>query len=396
MTDAGRTTVPGAPAAAPGQLPAASPWRGAAGRLAVRSVAVLGVAAVGWLVMGLLVRLSLVTLSLIAALLLTALAVPLTSRLRRIGAPPALAAAAAVLSLVAVLGGVGTLVWFRTSSRLTDLTPALAAGIDRVRGWLVTGPLGLDPERVAGLRDRLVARLAETTPSPVAGAEMALTALGAMVLVLFVVFFLVKDGGGMWAWVVERVPGRQRERTDGAGRQAWSTLSSYVLGVVTVAAIDALLIGLGLFVLGVPLWLSLTLLTFFGAFVPYFGALLSGAAAVLVTLVTDGPRDAVIILVVVLVVQQLEGNVLQPLIMRRAVHLHPVVTLLVITAGTLLFGIAGAVVAVPITAVAHHVLEYLRTHPPASPGDPPADPPDTATPPSEPGTARPIATGVHE
>ena len=385
-----------------GRAPAAPAWRGPAARVAVGSAAVLGVAAVGWLLIGLLVRLSVVTLSVVAALLLTALAAPLTRRLSRAGAPPELAAAGAVVSLVAVLGGVGTLVWFRTSARLTDLTPALADGIDRVRRWLVTGPLSLDPERVAGLRDRLITRLAEATPTPVAGAEMALTALGAMVLVLFLVFFLVKDGAGMWAWVVERVPARQRERTDGAGRQAWSTLSSYVLGVVTVAAIDAGLIGLGLFVVGVPLWLSLTLLTFFGAFVPYFGAVVSGAAAVLVTLVTDGARDAVIILVVVIVVQQLEGNVLQPLIMRRAVQLHPVVTLLVITAGTLLFGIAGAVVAVPLTAVTHHVLEYLRTHPaewrrpaPAESAEPDRSV-DRTDPPPESTADRPTVTALQE
>jgi predicted PurR-regulated permease PerM len=348
---------------APGEAPAGAPWRGRAARVAVGSAAVLGVAAVGWLVMTLLIRLSMVTLAVVAALLLTALAAPLARLLRRAGAPRGLAAAGTVLTLVAVLGGVGTLVWFRTSSRLTALTPALAGGLDRIRNWLVTGPLELDPERVAGLRDQLVGRISELTPSPVAGAQLVLSVLGALVLVLFVVFFLLKDGPDMWAWVTDRVPARQRERVDGAGRQAWCTLSAYVVGVLTVAAIDAALIGLALVVMGVPLWLSLTLLTFVGAFIPYLGALLSGAAAVLVTLVTNGARDAVIILIVVLVVQQLEGNVLQPLVMRRAVELHPVVTLVVVTAGFLLFGVAGAVIAVPVTAVGYHVVEHLRTHP---------------------------------
>ncbi|WP_346618685.1 AI-2E family transporter [Blastococcus montanus] len=363
----------------PGPAPPVRRARTGAARVAVGSVAVLGVIAIGWLVTWLLVRLALVTMSVIAALLLAALAGPLSRLLRRAGAPPALAAGGAVLTLLAIIAGISTLVWLRTSTRLTDLAPALAVGIDRVRTWLVTGPLSLDPDRVAGIRDTLVTQLAQVVPTPVAGAQLAITILSALVLVLFIVFFLIKDGDGMWAWVVERVPATQRERVDGAGRQAWTTLSSYVLGVVAVAAIDAVLIGLGLLLVGVPLWLSLTLLTFFGAFVPYFGAVVSGIAAVLVTLVTDGPRDAVIILVVVLVVQQVEGNLLQPLIMRRAVQVHPVVTIVVITAGTLLFGIAGAVVAVPVTAVAHHVLEYLRTHPAA--GHPPAVPgaPDDGT-----------------
>ncbi|MGY2085731.1 AI-2E family transporter [Blastococcus sp. SYSU DS0539] len=365
-----------APGAAAPADPAASALRGRAARIAVGSAAVLGVSAVGWLVIGLMTRLAVVTLSLLAALLLAALAGPLARLLRQLGAPRALAAAVSVLTLLAVLCGIGTLVWLRTTSRLTDLAPAIAIGIDRVRTWLVTGPLELDPTRVDGIRDRLVGQLAEVVPGPVAGAQLAVTVLSALILVLFVVFFLIKDGAAMWAWALERVPDRQRERIDGAGRRAWATLSAYMLGIVAVAAIDAGLIGLALLLVGVPLWLSLTLLTFFGAFIPFFGAVLSGAAAVLVTLVTNGTKEAVIILVVVLLVQQIEGNVLQPLIMRRAVQVHPVVTLVVVTAGTLLFGVAGAVVAVPTTAVAYHVVEHLRTHRAAPPGAPAAAEPE--------------------
>lgn len=339
-----------------------------AARLAIVCAAVLGVAAVGWLVLGLLVQLALVTCSVVAALLLTALAAPLARSLRRLGAPAGVAAAGTVLALLGLLGGMGTLVWLRTSSRLTDLTPAITVGIDRIRRWLVEGPLALDPARVDGIRDRLVSQIFSVVPGPVAGATMAVTVVSALLLVLFIVFFLLKEGASMWGWIVERVPAAQRERVDGAGERAWATMSAYVLGVVLVAAVDAALIGLALLLVGVPLWLSLTLLTFLGAFVPYFGAVLSGAAAVLVTLVTNGAGDAITILVVVLVVQQIEGNLLQPLIMRRAVHLHPVVTLLAVTIGTLLFGIFGAVVAVPVTAVTHHVLEHLRTTRPAVPG----------------------------
>ena len=338
-----------------------------AARLAVFCAAVLGVAAVGWLVLDLLGKLALVTASVLAALLLTALGAPLTRLFQRIGAPAGVAAGATVLALLGLLAGIGTLVWFRTSARLTELAPAITVGIDRIRTWLVEGPLALDPERVESIRDQVVTQLFEVVPSPVAGATMAVTVVSALLLTLFMVFFLLKDGASMWAWIIERVPTAQRERVDGAGERAWTTVSAYVLGVVAVAAVDAALIGLALLVVGVPLWLSLTLLTFFGAFVPYFGAVLSGAAAVLVTLVTNGAADAITILVVVLVVQQIEGNLLQPLIMRRAVHLHPVVTLLAVTSGTLLFGIFGAVVAVPLTAVTHHVFEYLRTHRPSPP-----------------------------
>ena len=172
--------------------------------------------------------------------------------------------------------------------------------------------------------------------------------------------------------------GQGEETVDGAGRAAWTTLGRYVRGVVVVAVIDAVGIGAALLLLGVPLWLSLTLLVFLGAFVPIVGATLTGVVAVLVTLVTEDVSDAVVVLVVVLVVQQLEGNVLQPLIMGRAVRLHPVVILLAVTAATLLFGVAGAVVAVPVVAVAYQVAEYLRTARTAVVEDPAGPPPATA------------------
>ena len=327
------------------------------------SAAALGVAAVSWVIAGLLQRLALISFALAAALLLSALLRPAARRLERVGAPAGLAALICVLGLMSVLAGIGSLLWVRTSSRLDDLGPAVTDGIDRVRSWLVRGPLGLDPGRVDDLRDRLVAQVTGAVPGPVAGAQTAVSVLGGLLLVLFLVFFLVKDGEGMWRWLVERTPERQRARLDGAGQRAWTVVSRYVLGVVTVAALDAVIIGAGLLIVGVPLWLSLTLLTFLGAFVPYLGAVLSGAVAVLVTLVTGGARDAVIILVVVLLVQQVEGNVLQPLVMRRAVHLHPVVTLLAVLSGTLLVGIPGAVLAVPMTAAAHQVYEHLRSQP---------------------------------
>ena len=323
--------------------------------------AVLVLAALGWLGVRLLLLVPLVTVATAAALLLSALLAPLAGRLRRVGVPRALAALAAVLVLLAVLTGIGALVGFRVVSRLRELTGPLAASVDRIRAWLTEGPLALDVQQVASIRNQVVGALYDAAPSPVAGARMVLFALTALVLVVFLVFFLLADGDRMWAWLVVRVPRRRQETVDGAGQAAWTTLGRYVRGVVVVAVIDAVGIGAALLLLGVPLWLSLTLLVFLGAFVPIVGATLTGAVAVLVTLVTEGVSDALVVLVVVLVVQQLEGNVLQPLIMGRAVRLHPVVILLAVTAATLLFGIAGAVVAVPVVAVAYQVAEYLRT-----------------------------------
>ncbi len=323
----------------------------------------LTLAATGWLLFWLLLRIPLLTVAIAVALLLTALVEPVARWLRHRRLPPVLAALLAVLLLAGILTGVGFLLGFRAAAKLRDLTRPLTAGIDRIRAWFVEGPLRVDPEQVSDVRNAVVAGIYELSPDPTAAARMALHLLAAVVLVAFLLFFLLKDGAGMWVWLLERVPDRRREQVQGAGRCAWTSLSRYVRGVVVVALIDAAGIGAALFVLDVPLWVSLTLVTFIGAFIPLVGATVSGTVAVLVTLVANGLSDAVIVLVVVLVVQQVEGNLLQPLIVGRSLRVHPTAVLVAVTAGTLLWGLAGALLAVPLMAVTYRVYEYVRQHP---------------------------------
>jgi predicted PurR-regulated permease PerM len=323
-------------------------------------LAALVVAGVLWVAGQVLLHLWLVTFTLAIALLLTALLWPLVRWLRRTGITPGVASFVALLLLLSALLGLGLLLWTRINGMAGELIPALTAAIDDLRTWLTQGPLGLDPARVNELRNQVVASLQSAAPSPVSGARTALRVLAALALGLFATFFFLKDGPAMWGWVLQRTERHHRDRVDGAGRVAWATLSGYIAGVTVIALADAAFIGLGLLLVGVPLWLSLTLLVFVGAYVPVLGATVSGVVAVVVTLVTQGGADAVIILVVVLAVQQLEGNVLQPLVMGQAVHLHPVVTLFAVTAGTLLLGIAGAILAVPLVAVAYRVAEQVR------------------------------------
>lgn len=329
-------------------------------RVTAYSLAVLAVAGVCWLLGLVLLRLALVSFTLAVAVLLTALLSPLAGRLRRAGAPRALAAMLALFFLLAVPVGIGFLLWARLGNQVQDLRPAVAAGINDIRTWLTTGPLSLDTTQINNLRHQAVDFIERGLPAPSAGARTALHVLTSLALALFTVFFFLKDGERMWQWVLERTAEQHRRQVDGAGRRAWDVLTGYVVGVTVIALIDAVLIGAGLLLVGVPLWVSLTLLTFVGAFVPILGATVSGAVAVLVTMVSNGTGDAVIVLVVVLVVQQVEGNLLQPLVMGRAVHLHPVVTLVAVTCGTLLFGISGTVLAVPVVAVTYGVAEYLR------------------------------------
>jgi hypothetical protein len=171
-----------------------------------------------------------------------------------------------------------------------------------------------------------------------------------MLLVLALTFFFVRDGSGMVRSAFSLLPPRRRRLAFAASDRAWRTLSQWVRGTVLVALIDAVGIGVGLMVLGVPLALPLALLTFLGAFVPVIGALVAGVVAVLVAWATVGTRDALITLGIVLAVQQVEGNILQPMVMGRVLPLHPAVLLLAVTAGAVVGGVAGAFVAVPLLA----------------------------------------------
>ncbi|MDD7968025.1 AI-2E family transporter [Actinomycetospora lemnae] len=327
-------------------------------RAVVVCAGLLVVGATVWVLGWIALQLALVTLSVATALLLAALLSPLARLLHR-AMPAWLAAGLSVLLLVAAVGGTGYLLEQRIRGQLENLASSLTASIDSIRDWLVTGPLALRPEQVDEVRGRLVDALRAAAPSGVTAANTVISVLSGLLIALFVLFFFLKDGSGMWRSVVAVGPARHRERLEEAGRRGWETLSRYVRGVVVIALADAVLIGIGLVVLGVPLALTLSLLVFLGAFVPLLGATISGAAAVLVALVTRGPVIALLVLGVVLVVQNVEGNLLQPFVQSRAVKLHPVVILLSVTAGWVLFGVAGAVIAVPLVAVARSVTESL-------------------------------------
>ncbi|HEX6024515.1 MAG TPA: AI-2E family transporter, partial [Solirubrobacter sp.] len=176
----------------------------------------------------------------------------------------------------------------------------------------------------------------------------------------FLSFFLVKDGRRMWTWLLEMVPRRRRDAINEMGSRAWTVLTSYTRGVVFVATVDAVLIGIVLLALGIPLALPLIVLTWVAAFFPIIGAIAAGAAAVLVALVSDGPTAALIVLVAIVVIQQVEGNVLYPVVVGPRLRLHPLVVLLSVAAGGTLAGIPGAFLAVPIATVLGALLGYAR------------------------------------
>lgn len=290
---------------------------------------------------------------------LTALLDPVTRALRRLRLPGSLAALLTVLLLLGVIFGAVALVWSLTAGQFGDLAKELDQGVERSRDF-VTSTLPVSDAQLDRLIKQTQTGLSSSSPDPLAGARTAAEVAGSVLLALVLLFFLLKDGRPMWRWVVGRVSERNRDVAAEAGRAGWRTLGAYSRGTMMIAAIDALGIGLALVLLGVPLAFPLALITFLGAFVPIIGATVAGGIAVLVALAANGPGTALLVLAAVIAVQQAEGNLLEPLIMKRQVRLHPAVILVAVTAGTLIAGIAGAFVSVPITAVAYRVVDTIQ------------------------------------
>jgi predicted PurR-regulated permease PerM len=296
------------------------------------------------------------------ALLLAALLQPGAAALMRYGWPRSLAAFAMLLVGLAVVAGIITLVVQQISAGFSDLADQVSQGLDQIRDFAVdTFPVTqrqID-EAVTAAQDALVANQ-ETLAS---GAITTATTVGevftGIVLALFTLFFFLKDGRSIWLWLVGLFPRDARAYLDEAARRSWRTLISYVRATVAVALVDAIGIGVGLAILGVQLVIPLAALVFLGAFIPIIGSFLAGSVAVLVALVTKGPITALIALAIVVLVMQLEGHVLQPLLLGKAVHVHPLAVVLAIAAGLLIAGIFGALIAVPVVACANVAGTYL-------------------------------------
>ena len=308
-------------------------------------------------------RFSSLLIPVLLALLLAALLAPVVETMVRLLIPRVLAVVVVVVATLAVLVGLVTLVTTRISAGAAELVASVNSGIGQIEDWLSTGPLNLSNTQLTAYTAQLQAQL-ESNVAAIAGQVLNLTSAATSLItgafvVLFLLIFFLYDGEKIWEWVVRLLPRQAEAPFDGAVRRGWITLVSYVRATVVVAFVDAIGIGLGALLLGVPLAVPLAVIVFLGAFVPIVGALVSGAVAVLVALVTVGLTKAVILLVVVLAVQQLESNVLQPFLLGRAVSVHPVAVILAISAGIALAGIPGALFAVPVVAVLNTVVTYL-------------------------------------
>jgi predicted PurR-regulated permease PerM len=355
--------------------------------------------AASYLLIRMIAILRLVVIPLAVALLLAALFEPAVRWLRNRGVNRSFAAGIVLVGgLAAVAGGlwliVGTIV-----SQLDDLTAQVREGVGRVQTWLARGPLQISQQQLTDAAEQLQRQVAEHQGAITSGALSTAATFGEILagffLVLFVLFFFLRDGDQLWRFLCRMLPRPARVPVARAGHYSWHTLGSYVRATVLVALVDAVGIGIGLAVLRVPLALPLAALVFLGAFIPVIGATLTGTVAVLVALVTQGPVTALIVLGVVIAVQQLEGHVLQPLIMGRAVSLHPLAVILAIATGVVVAGIVGALVAVPLLAVANTAVRYLAEHPQGEP-TPDREPPGTRPADEEPAGDGPAEDGPAE
>src|SRR5215210_4566867 len=305
-------------------------------------------------------RMMVVVIPMIIALLLATLLAPLAHYLRSRKFRPALAAALSVLLALTVFLGLWALVIPPFVSQVPEVVENVQQGAGQVAD--AAKPLGLSDKEaqdaIRKARDQLQGRQAAGTL--LNGAILLVQWAAALILILVLTFFFLKDGEQLRDWTVclfaEERRGPLREIFD----RAWGALATYVQGVFLVATLDAVLIGIVLVAVGVPIALPLIVLTFIAAFFPIVGSILAGVAATLVALVSGGIVDAAIVLAAIIAVQQLEGNVFYPMVVGKRLQLHPVAILLVLTAGGVLAGVAGAFLAIPVAAVTSAVLDYMR------------------------------------
>ncbi|MCT2086454.1 AI-2E family transporter [Microbacterium enclense] len=322
-------------------------------------------AAIG-VIVWLVIQLKLLVIPLLVAILVTALVWPAFSFLLRHRWPRWLAIVVTVLVTIAVISGLLWLAVWQITREFASVRERTVEAVGQFRQYLIDGPLHLSAQQIDdGLRQggTFLQQQAEVlwTGALAIGTTLGHVATG-LLLTLFILLCLLADGAGIWRWTTRLFPRVARPAVDGAGRAGWRTVISYARTQLLVATIDAVGIGLGAFLLGVPLAIPIGVLVFLGAFVPFVGAVVTGALAVFIALVYNGPLIALFMLIVVLGVQQIESHVLQPILMGSAVKVHPLAVVLVVAGGAMIGGIPGALFAVPLAAFVNVVAVYLSSH----------------------------------
>ncbi len=326
------------------------------------------VASVG-LTAWLLSQVSEVAIPVVVATLLSALLHPIKRFLQRF-MPNGLAAGITVLGTLAILIGLFSFVGSQFSTQFGDLTNQVSEGLAQIRDWISSTFRLSDTqitEYLSKARDELTSGDTNLGARAAAAGLTASHVVAGFFLAMFSLFFFLSDGPRIWGWLVRLFPRGARDKVHSSGLIAWNQVSAFARATVLVAAVDALGIGVGAAILGVPFASGIGLLVFFGAFVPIIGAALSGSVAVILALVALGPVKALIMVGIVVAVQQLESHLLQPILIGRAMSVHPLAVVLAIAAGVVVAGIVGALIAVPsvavLNAVGHHLLDGDHSSP---------------------------------
>ena len=326
----------------------------------------------------LLSHVTLLIIPLMVAALLAGLLSPVSRWLRRNKVPGGLAVAVTILAFLGVITAALTLVGQQLARGFRDLWGEALLGAEQLQDWLASGPLKISANQMDSFLSEASDTLQNNSGDIVSGALSVGSSAGhfgaGILLTLFALVFFLLDGRRIWRFTVGLMPRRARTAAYGAGIHGWSSMVNYVRVQLVVALIDAVGIGGGAALIGVPLALPLSVLVFLGSFVPLVGAFVTGIVAVLLALVANGWVNALFMLGIVLLVQQVESHLLQPLIMGRAVSLHPLAVILAVTGGTLVAGVAGALFSVPLLAILNTMVRYIAArewdHDPALARDP--------------------------
>jgi predicted PurR-regulated permease PerM len=350
-----------------------------AGAWSWRILAIVGVIAV---FIFLIMQLRLIVIPFMVAILLGALLVPLVQFLQRHRWPKWLAVALAELGLIAAVSGLVYLVVTQIIAEYPNLQERTVTAVSDFKGFLLASPLHLTEAQIDDYLAQAGAAIQKDSQALISGAVSVGSSFGhfftGILLTLFATLFILIDGNGIWNWIVRLFPKKARPAMNGAGKAGWVTLTTFVKVQIFVAAVDAVGIGVGAFVLHVPLAIPLAITVFLGSFVPVVGAIVTGAIAAFVALVYNGPGIALIMVGIVLIVHQVEGHVLQPLVMGTAVRVHPLAVVFAVATGGFIAGIPGALFAVPVVAAFNVMVNYIakgtwRTVPNPGPKDVIAD-----------------------
>jgi putative heme transporter len=361
--------VPRDPATGMKKLTAKQPsalWTDGLGRVGTRAAQVLLILTVAVVSVYALMQIKLLVIPVLIALILAAAIGPFVNMLRRRGVPGGVATGIAFFALLALLAGISTVIYFSVRNQWGELAAQASSGLDELEQFLLTGPVPIEQEQLDEAREGIAqfATSSQVRSGAITGLSVVTEFIAGASLMVVILFFFLKDGAKIWNFFLRPFSGRREAKLRRVGSRTLEVLGGYVRGTAIVALVDTVAIGAALLIMQVPLAFPLAIIVFIGAFIPLVGATVAGILAALVALVANGPVVALIVVAVVVAVNQLEGDLLQPIVMGKSLQLHALVILMALTAGTILAGIVGAVLSVPLAAVAWAIIQVWTAEDP--------------------------------